>query len=159
MRVGSTPRAQNGFVLVGVLAALFLLAIGTQRVMATASEASRREKEERLLRVGAAYAAAIRSYYLSSPGSTKRFPRTLDELIEDRRFVNVRRHLREPYADPITGGSEWGLVAAPDGGIAGVYSRSPGEPLRSTPVAVGALRLTAAARYSDWRFAPALVEP
>lgn len=31
------------------------------------------------------------------------------------------------YADPFSGKAQWGLVAAPQGGIAGVYSLSAGR--------------------------------
>jgi len=38
----------------------------------------------------------------------------LEELLEDPRFPNTVRHLRKPFADPMTGQAEWGLAKAPE---------------------------------------------
>lgn len=145
-------RLQHGFTLVAVLAALFLLALSTQKVMTMVSQQAQREREADLLRIGAAYASAIGSYYELSPGVVKRWPPSLEALADDRRFVTLQRHLRRLYADPITRSSDWGVVAAPDGGIAGVYSRSDLEPIRVAGDQLAALGMTDAKRYSDWKF-------
>jgi len=137
---------------------MFLLALATERVVAYASREAQREREADLLRIGTAYADAIRSYYLASPGAVKRWPTSVGELLDDRRFVQVRRHLREPYRDPMTRG-EWGVLRAPDGGIAGVYSSSGEKPIRTAEIEFGELVLPAAQRYSDWQFAHRLPLP
>jgi hypothetical protein len=144
--------------MLAALAALLLLALATERVVSYASQEARREREADLLRTGAAYADAIRAYYVASPGATKRWPATVGELLNDRRFVQVKRHLREPYADPVAR-RDWGLLRAPDGGIAGVYSTSAERPIRTTAMQAGELALPAASRYSDWQFAPRLPPP
>jgi len=149
MRHGSK---QGGFTLVAVLAAMFLLALATQGIMTLLSQEVQREREAELIRIGTAYAEAIRSYYESSPGSTKRWPQALEELTDDKRFVDRRRHLREAYGDPVTRSQPWGIVAAPDGGIAGVYSRSEETPIRSAAFDAGAANAHGAARYADWHF-------
>lgn len=143
---------QAGFTVAFALLMLFLLALGTQRVMFVVSQQAQREREAELLRVGAAIAHAIGRYHKSTPGTVKRFPATLEELLDDRRMVSTRRHLRTLYADPITRQTQWGLVAAPEGGIAGVYSLSD-----SAPIAVGSLQarqwgFLGAKSYRDWRF-------
>ncbi len=128
------------------MTALFLVA-GMGTFLGAASEvwsqSRAREKEAELVWVGSQFRRAIESYYLRSPGSVKRFPEKLEDLLEDHRFVTIQLHLRRIYADPLTGRPDWGLVLAPSGGIAGVHSRSDGRPIR---------QVQGAARYSDWRF-------
>lgn len=153
MRPGKRGARQAGFTLLAVLAALVLLALGTERVMTLVSTQVQREREAELVRIGTAYADAIRDFHQSTPGSVKRWPRELKDLVDDRRFVTVRRHLREVYPDPVTRSADWGVIRAPDGGIAGVYSLSDKAPLRTTAFESGGLVLDAASRYSDWQFA------
>jgi type II secretory pathway pseudopilin PulG len=148
-----SPHArEQGFTLLAVLAALFLLALASQQVMSVVSQQAQREREAELLRIGAAYQAAIRAYHDQSPGSVKRWPPTLEALLDDRRFVTLQRHLRRLYADPVTRTNTWGLVPAPDGGIAGVYSLSEDRPIRTGGTELAWLGLTEADRYSEWKF-------
>lgn len=119
---------------------MLLLALAVQTVMTVVSQQAQREREMELARTGNALAQAIASYYRASPGSVKNWPQTLNDLVDDRRYVDVRHHIRELYADPITRSTEWGTVRAPDGGIAGVFSLSADAPVREM------------ARYSDWKF-------
>lgn len=144
---------QGGFTLVVVLVALFLLALASEAVMRVVSQQAQREREERLLQVGQAYQRAIGTYYESSPGSVKQWPRVLDDLVDDRRFVGIRRHLRELYADPVARSAAWGLIREPDGGISGVYSLAEGQPLLEAAGAHWADPVLQARRFADWRFA------
>ncbi len=153
------PRRPCGFTLLAVLAALTVLALASERVMWFASEQALREREAELLRVGSAYAQAIAAYHAATPGHARQWPPTLDALTEDRRFVQVRRHLRERYADPVARSVDWGLLRAPDGGIVGVYSRSDQAPLRGSAIAQRGIRLAAATRYADWKFVAPSVAP
>lgn len=141
MRAG---KGQRGFTLIAVLAAMMLMALALQAVMAVISQQAQREREAQLLRIGNAMSAAIGLYYRSSPGSVKNWPRSLDDLTNDTRFVDTHRYLREIYPDPITISAEWGIVHSPDGGIAGVFSRSETAPLRDGP--------GRRVHYSDWKF-------
>jgi type II secretory pathway pseudopilin PulG len=156
MPTGKAPRQPpprvRGFTLIAVLAAMFLLALATQQVMNVVSQQAQREREAELLRIGAAYVRAIGVYYETSPGTVKRWPRALEELTDDKRFVNIRRYLREAYADPVTRSRDWGLIQAPDGGIAGVFSLSDAQPIRSGAMDLGVVVLPAASRYADWQF-------
>jgi len=115
-----SPHRQRGFTYLGVLLAIALIGIG----LAAASEVwvtiARRQRLEQLEWVGEQYVSAIGSYYESSPGRVKTFPRTLQDLLLDKRYVTMRRHLRQLYTDPLTGAADWELVLAPDGGIRGV---------------------------------------
>ena len=55
-------------------------------------------------------------------------------------------------ADPITGKPEWGLIAAPGGGVMGVRSLSEAKPVKSGGFAARDITLANAARYADWQF-------
>lgn len=147
-----TSTRQHGFTLLAVLAAMFLLALVSQQVMSVVSQQAQREREAELLRIGAAYQTAIGAYHDQSPGSVKRWPPTLEALLDDRRFVTLQRHLRRLYADPLTRTTTWGLVPAPDGGIAGVYSLSEDHPIRTGGTELARLGLAEVSRYSDWKF-------
>jgi type II secretory pathway pseudopilin PulG len=151
----------RGFTLLAVLAAMFFLALATQKVMTVVSQQAQREREVELLHIGAAYARAIGDYYQSSPGSVKRWPSSLNDLTDDGRFISIRRHIRQVYADPISKSTDWGVVMAVDGGIKGVYSRSDAVPIRTGGVELLGLSLAPARRYSDWQFVyqPPLVAP
>lgn len=151
MHCRRTPH-QHGFTLLAVIAAMLLLALASNSVLTYVSQQALREREAELLRVGQLYAQAIGSYYEASPGSVKRWPRTLEDLVEDQRFVGIKRHLRQLYADPMTRTTNWGLVNASDGGLTGVYSRSEAQPIRNAAIALGALTLSPARRYADWQF-------
>jgi type II secretory pathway pseudopilin PulG len=156
-----TVHTQRGFTLLAVMAAMLLLALGSQKVMWIVSQQAQREREAELLHIGAAFAQAIGTYYESSPGTVKRWPANLNDLVEDKRFVGIRRHVRQVYIDPITRAEDWGLVRASDGGIAGVYSLSNAAPIRSGALMAGGVSLSAASRYTDWQFVyqPATVNP
>lgn len=151
-RVTSILRRQRGFTYFIMLFALAIFGIGLAALGETWSAASQRDKEEELIRIGDAYVRAIREYYLRSPGTPKTYPMRLDELLEDRRFVGVERHLRRVYLDPITNTADWGLVRAPDGGIAGVYSLSEKAPLRRQTLILANAASISGERYTDWKF-------
>lgn len=135
-----------------MLALVAVLGIALAAVGPLWAEEAKREREAELLRIGQLYAEAIARYHRMSPGSVKRYPTELGQLLTDTRFVGTVRHLRTLYPDPMTRGQPWTLMRASDGGIQGVASQSAELPLRVTAVQVGAVRLAAAQRYSDWRF-------
>ena len=81
------------------------------------------EKRVELRWVGQQFKQAIGLYYERSPGSVKRYPEKLEDLVEDKRFVTTQRYLRRIYADPMTGKPDWELVPGSEGGIIGVRSR------------------------------------
>jgi type II secretory pathway pseudopilin PulG len=118
-RVGSRF-GQAGFTYLGVLLAVALIGLG----LVTASEVwvtvAHRQKLEQLDFAGQQIAQAIGSYYESTPGAAKQFPRSLDDLVKDLRYPNVRRHLRQVYANPFSGKPDWQLLSAPGGGVVGV---------------------------------------
>lgn len=135
-----------------MLFALAMFGVGLAALGESWSAASQREKEEELIQVGRAYVWAIGNYYTRSPGTPKNYPLRLDELLEDKRFVGVERHLRRAYRDPISNAPEWGLVRAPDGGIMGVYSLSDKATLRKQPLLLPGAFPLVGTRYSEWKF-------
>lgn len=144
---------QRGFTYVAVL-----IMVATMGAVAAAfgeltSHAARREKEKDLLFVGNQYRDAIAAYYRRTPGAFKRYPQTLEDLLEDRRYPVPVRHLRRLYPDPITGAAEWGLLRAPDGGILGVHSLSEGQPVKSGGFTYRDHLFEGATTYAGWRFA------
>ena len=156
-KAGPAPRAgmahaQQGFTYLALLVAMLLLALATQGVVTYASQQAQREREADLLRIGETFAQAIGAYYEATPGSVKRWPQSLEDLVEDKRQVAIQRHLREVYPDPMTRLPNWGLVVASDGGIQGVYSKSMEPPIRMGAVQLDTLALTAATRYAQWLF-------
>lgn len=147
---------ERGFTLPMVLVVLATCMLGLALAGPIWAQQVRREREQELLRIGRLYAEAIASYRDASPGSAKQYPRLLEDLLLDTRFVGIRRHLRRLYEDPMNPGQAWGVIRDADQRILGVYSQSADTPLRRVPVTLGLLRLGPAAHYSDWKF---IVEP
>lgn len=115
-----TQRAQRGFTYLGLLLAIALIGIGLAAASEVWSTVAKRQRLEQLEWVGRQYVQAIASYYESSPGRVKAYPKTLQDLVEDKRFPFTRRHLRQAYPNPFGGESDWILVSAADGGIRGL---------------------------------------
>jgi type II secretory pathway pseudopilin PulG len=120
-------RPQRGFTYLGVLLAIALLGIGMTAASEVWVTTARRQRMEQLGWVGQQYVQAIGSYYESSPGRVKAYPKTLEELLEDKRYAFVRRHLRQVYVNPFSGAVDWELIRAPDGGIRGIVPAGPKE--------------------------------
>ena len=157
---------QRGFT---YLAMLFAVAIAGA-VVATGSvvwsQETQRDRERELLRIGAEFRRAIGLYYERSPGSVKRYPDDLNDLLLDPRHLSLQRYLRRIYRDPLTGRDEWGLVISPQGGIMGVHSLSDRAPVKSAGFSGDAASFNQAMRYAEWKFvyapapnAPPAVQP
>lgn len=147
MRAGS---GQGGFgllLLLFAVAALGLALAGTGEVWHTTMQ---REKEAELLFAGRQFRNAILSYHRASPDGVQQYPQRLEDLLEDPRFPEVRRHLRQIYRDPFTGDTRWGVVRA-QGRIVGVHSLSTGAVLR-THFAARDMALEGATRHDEWVF-------
>lgn len=118
----------GGFTYLGVLLLIAFMGAALGAVGEVWRTVQLREAERDLRFIGNEFRHAIGRYYESTPGQPKKYPRQLDDLLEDDRYPSIRRYLRRVYRDPITNRPEWGLIAAPDGGIAGVHSLSTAEP-------------------------------
>lgn len=156
-----TPIKQRGFTYLGMLIVVAVMGMGLAAFGQIYSHAAQRDKEAELLFVGEQFREAIASYYRKSPG-TPVYPKTLEDLVEDKRFPMPQRHLRRIYADPVTGGREWGLVEAPGGaGIMGVHSLSEEKPIKSAHFGTKQQEFETAESYKAWRFvySPAVPNP
>lgn len=129
MSVGSR---EEGFTYLAVLFLVVAAGLGVASLGETWSHARQREKEAELLWIGNQYVQAIGLYYERSPGTVKRYPETLEDLLQDQRFLTTQRYLRRIYPDPITGKADWDLIAGPGGGIMGIKSRALGRPIGVT---------------------------
>ncbi|WP_034303820.1 type II secretion system protein [Herbaspirillum sp. RV1423] len=144
-------RNEEGFT---YLAALFLVAILSASLAGTGviwSMQQQREKERELLFIGNAFRNAIGTYYQKTPGTIKRYPNSLDDLLKDNRQLVTTRYLRKIYKDPFTGTEKWGLIRAPDGGIMGISSLSANEPIKKYFEQESA-DFIGTKKYSDWHF-------
>lgn len=142
---------ESGFTYVAVLILVATLGAVGAAFGELTSRAAQREREQELLFAGNEYRKAIESYYRRTPGAFARYPRKLEDLLEDRRFPLPVRHLRRLYRDPMTGG-DWGLVKSPDGFIMGVHSPSQEEPIKSAGFAYRDRAFEGARTYADWQF-------
>lgn len=147
-----TSVKQAGFT---YMAALFFVAI-MGAMLATVgaiwSTAQQREKERELIFLGNQFKTAIGQYYERSPGTLKKYPKVLEDLLKDERQLATQRYLRKIFVDPMTRTAEWGLVTAPEGGVMGVYSLSGDSVLKTGGFADKDADLEGKSRYSEWQF-------
>lgn len=167
MRIGkhvSNHLKPNGFTMLAVLAAMFLSALAANVVVQEVSQQDTRAREAQLMQIGLLYRQAIKDYYEMSPGAEKQWPKSLKDLTYDSRFVDVRRHLREVYPDPITRSEDWGLITIESrgrNGISGVYSKSTDQPLNTAVASLSGLEMSSITQYAERRFEyiPPVVTP
>ena len=117
---GRSRSCARGFTYLSLLFAVAILGLALAVVGEVDSTNARRERQEQLRWVGAQFVNAIASYYYSSPGAVKTYPNSFDDLLQDKRFVTTRRHLREVYVDPLTDKVDWTLLPATQSGFRGV---------------------------------------
>ncbi len=117
---------------------------------------AQREREAELLAIGSEIARAIARYRDETPAGAPQWPTSLEQLVEDRRYPQPRRHLRRIYRDPLTGRAEWGLVRAGDA-VVGIHSLSTQAPIRRADLPPELDRAAeSATSYSEWVFRPGL---
>src|SRR3954466_3005027 len=105
----------RGFTYMTVLFIVAVISAGLALVGEVWETAAKREKETELLFVGNEYRKAITRYYLAEQNQ---YPRAVEDLMKDPRQPGTVRSAARNYTDPITGKPQWGIVKAPDGGIA-----------------------------------------
>ncbi|MES2298816.1 MAG: type II secretion system protein [Pseudomonadota bacterium] len=152
--MASARRRHNaGFTYVGLIIIVAIIGLVSATTIKLGSLLQRRAAEEQLLEVGTAFADALKSYADASlPGQSKQ-PTSVAELLRDPRFPNARRHLRQLYLDPITGGSEWGIMRTNDKvGIIGFYSLSTATPIKQSNFQERFQQFDHMQRLSDWKF-------
>ena len=75
------------------------------------------------------------------------FKITLDALLKDPRYPDVRRYLRTAFSN-----SDWVLILAPEGGIMGLHSASTDRPIRRVGYVAPFEAFNQLERYADWLF-------
>jgi type II secretory pathway pseudopilin PulG len=93
---------ERGFMLVGLIVAIFFVLLALSVAAPKVAQALRREREVEAVHRGNQYVRAIRLYYRKFghyPGSMEQLEKT-----------NNIRFLRQQYVDPMTGKADWRLI-------------------------------------------------
>ena len=138
----------SGLAYLGLLFAIAIIGIMLGTVGVVWSTQIRREKEAQLLFAGDQIRAAIGHYY--AEGHV--YPPSLADLLEDKRYPQIHRHLRRLYYDPLTANTDWQLIFAPGNGIMGVASASKAKPIKQTNFSLLDSTFENAECYCDWQF-------
>lgn len=127
-------RASQGFTYLGLLFFVALTAAALAALGQAWSTAAQRERERELQFRGEEIARAIQSYAKVQGGGSPQYPRSLEDLLVDRRGFQPRHHLRRLYPDPFTGKADWVLLPEPGQPerFSGVRSRSERALLRES---------------------------
>lgn len=142
---------QEGFTYISLLFVILVLGLAAGGAGRHWGMEAKREAEAELVFRGRQIAAGIKRYYEESPGVLA-YPRSLKDLIEDKRYPVAKKHLRKVYSDPMTGKSDWKTINAPDGGIMGVASSSEREPLKKKGFPTDLKGFEDRASYGEWVF-------
>jgi type II secretory pathway pseudopilin PulG len=95
-------KGEQGFMLVGLIVAIFLILLALSVAAPKVAEGLRREREEEAVHRGNEYVRAVRLYYRKN----KTYPGSMDQLEKS----NAIRFLRQKYVDPMTGKSDWRVI-------------------------------------------------
>ena len=140
-----------GFTFIGILIIVAISGIALSGVGIVWKQTIQREREKELLFIGDQYRAAIVSYYESTPGGAKQYPKKLEDLLLDNRFPVVKRHIRRLYDDPMTNNQPWGLIKQQDLSV-GVYSLSQQSTIKKTGFPTLYESFKEASTYDEWKF-------
>lgn len=142
----------RGFTYVALLAGIVIIGIMLGATGKYWKAVMQRDREEELLFRGDQYRRAIQSYAEAVPGVVT-YPQNIDDLLKDNRTAKGRRHLRQKYSDPITGG-EFQLFRDQTKGnrITGVYSASDKEPIKQANFPDQYRDFEGKKKYSEWKF-------
>ncbi len=143
---------ESGFTFIGLLILISIMGIAMAATGVVWRHDLQRDKERELLFIGGEFRKAIALYYEKSPGVIKTYPKNLNELLQDKRYPTIQRHLRQIYRDPMTNNGEWGVVRRPDGTITGVFSLAQQMPIKKAGFSVEESMFEQAKQYSDWKF-------
>jgi type II secretory pathway pseudopilin PulG len=97
-----TKQGEDGFMLVGLIVAIFFILLALSVAAPKVAQALRRDREVEAVHRGNQYVRAIRLYYKKFghyPGSIEQLEKT-----------NNIRFLRQRYIDPMTGKDDWRII-------------------------------------------------
>lgn len=147
----ATRHRQKGMLLIGVLVLLALASLTAVQTGQRWFDTRQRESEQDLLFVGEQYRQAIESYWREAPNSVQQMPRSVDDLIRDKRFPFPKRHLRKEFRDPLAPAQAFAELR--DGPLLiGVYSQAEGTPFRQSGFEGLQKTFNGAQTYADWKF-------
>jgi hypothetical protein len=150
----------RGYTYLGLLLVLtgvmYIVALSVQNGAAI----QKTEAERQLWLVGTAYEKAILQYAkqpmatraAQSDSFTATGPLRLEQLLKDPRTPGLQRHLRNLYADPMTGQMAWGIIRDASGSILGIYSMDKSQPIKRTGFDPQHADFENAKSYEDWIF-------
>ncbi|MFI4941515.1 MAG: type II secretion system protein [Burkholderiales bacterium] len=145
--------SNRGFAYLSLLIVIAIIGVSAAATLQLGSILQRRAAEEELLAIGSEFRRALISYSSATPAGQPSVPPTLQALLKDPRYPNIRRHLRKLYFDPLTGNQQWGTVMSIDGkGIVGIYSLSTAKPIKIGNFETPFLSFTDKTSYADWVF-------
>ena len=100
-----SPERENeqGFMLVGLLVAIFIILLVMAVAAPKVAQGLRREREVEAIHRGNQYVQAVRRFYLKNG---HQYPTSMEQLEK----TNNIRFLRQRYADPMTGKPDWRLI-------------------------------------------------
>lgn len=143
-------RRYRGFTYVTLLAIVSTTAIMAGVAATVTSTYVQRDLEQELIFRGLQYSQAIESYYQA--GSPRAYPRSLDDLLKDPRFIH-KVHLRKPYQDPfLREGEGWHTLHNERGEIIGVASQSNKKPIKTANFPHGVTITGGGTSYKEWQF-------
>jgi type II secretory pathway pseudopilin PulG len=96
-------KGEQGFMLVGLIVAIFLILLALSVAAPKVAQELRREREVEAIHRGDQYVRAIRLYYRKMNHT---YPGTMEQLEKS----NNVRFLRQQYVDPMTGKADWRLI-------------------------------------------------
>lgn len=139
---------QHGSVFMSMLVTVAVVAVMLMEVGTLWSSVLQRERELELLARGNEIRRAIGLYYREG----NMFPKSLEDLVLDRRQPTIKRYLRKVYTDPMTGTTDWGVVEGPGETIMGVFSNAKGTPFKQGNFIAANQRFTGQGSYQGWVF-------
>jgi len=157
-------RNQRGVTYMVLLVVIVVMGLAAGMAGTAWRDLMQREREQELLFRGTQYRRAIESYYkVKHGGAQGAYPNKIEDLLKDPRSLQLVRHLRSAYLDPMTGEDfdlvrEGGGVEGLPGGvqslarIKGVRSKSSLEPFKKEGFREPYEAFNGAKSYSDWEF-------
>lgn len=149
-----STRAQGGFTYLALMFLIAIIGLAAAASVQLGAISHRRDAEAQLIHTGQVYKLALGSYLENTPEGMgpHTAPKRLEDLLRDPRFPFVKRHIRQLFADPITGKADWRLIYDEKGGIIGVFSRSKEKPIRVDNFPDEFFYFARKKTYSDWQF-------
>ena len=123
---------KRGFTYLGALILIVVCGISLSGASVYHKTIVKRSKEAELLFRGDQIRRAIQSFYEHPPaGRPHTYPRSMQDMLRDPRYIGIHRHLRKNYPDPVTPEGEWAFIRDSKGRIKGVFSPSLATPLKT----------------------------